>query len=193
MGLKTRTPFSINRNNMGKTCLNKLRGNVLVTCQIPSHGISDLYLMYADDVTFSVSEAMVIQTAAFVPGSKSYRVEGYKQNIQVTSAIRSTDVSNRMDISVMFKIPTSTGDTASNGLNIRSLLSGKFYVMFINNGGVAFFTGINSLLECSGFDYDSNSNGQMATVTLSFPDGSAGDYFWSLTDTSKNTIISKSA
>lgn len=178
---------------MGKTCLNKLQGNVLVNCQIPSHGISDLYLMHVGDVTFSVSEAMVIQTATFVSGSKSYRVEGYKQNIQVTSAVRSTDASNRMDISVMFKMPTSTGNTAINGLNIRCLLAGKFYVMFVNNGGVAFFTGVNSPLECSGIDYDSNSNGQMATVTLSFPEGAAGDYFWGLNDTSKNTIISKSA
>ena len=178
---------------MGKACLNKLQGNVLVACQIPSHGISDLYLMYADDVTFTVSSAAVIQTATFVPDAKSYRVEGYKQNIQVTSAIRSTDASNRMDISVIFKVPTSTGNTASNGLNIRSLLAGKFYAMFVNNGGVAYLTGINSLLECSGFDYDSNANGQLATVTLSFPDGAAGDYFWGLNDTTKNTIISKSA
>ena len=178
---------------MGKTCLDKLTGNTLVSCEIPSHGISDLYLMYADDVTFNVSTAMVIQTAAFVSGAKSYRIEGYKQNIQVTSAIRSTDASNRMDISVLFKIPTSTGNTATNGLNIRSLLAGKFYIMFVNNGGVAFFTGINSLLECSGLDYDSNANGQLATVTLTFPDGSAGDYFWSTSDAAKNTIISKAS
>lgn len=165
----------------------------MVTCQMPTHGISDLYLIHAGDATFTASAAAVIQSANFASGAKSYRVEGYKQNIQVTTAIRSTDASNRMDISVIFKIPTSTGNTASNGLNIRSLLAGKFYAMFVNNGGVAFLTGINSLLECSGFDYDSNSNGQLATVTLSFPDGAAGDYFWSLNDTSKNTIISKSA
>lgn len=178
---------------MGKTCLNKLPGNILVTCQIPSHGIANLYLIHSDDVSFSSSAAADIQSANFASGAKSYRVEGYKQNIQVTTAIRSTDASNRMDISVIFKIPTSTGNTASNGLNIRSLLAGKFYAMFVNNGGVAFLTGVDSPLECSGFDYDSNSNGQMATVTLSFPDGSAGDYFWGISDAAKNTIISKSS
>ena len=177
---------------MGKTCLNKLRGNTLVSCEMPTHGISDLYLMHVEDVTFTVSENMSIQTADFVPGAKSYRIEGYKQNIQVTSAIRSTDASNRMDISVIFKVPTTTGNTASNRLNIESLLAGRFYVMFVNNGGIAFFTGLNSVLECSGLDYDSNANGQLATVTLTFPDGSAGDYFWGLSDKSSDTIISKS-
>lgn len=178
---------------MGKTCLDKLPGNILVTCQIPSHGIANLYLIHFGDVSFTSSAAMVIQTATFVVAAKSYRVEGYKQNIQVTSAVRSTDVSNRLDISVIFKVPTSTGNTATNGVTIRSLLGGRFCAMFVGNDGVSFVTGVDSPLECSGFDYDSNSNGQLATVTLSFPDGSAGDYFWGVTDAAKNTIISKSS
>lgn len=38
---------------MAKGCLDRLTGNVLVTCEIAPVGVSDLYLIYPEDVTFT--------------------------------------------------------------------------------------------------------------------------------------------
>ena len=47
-------------------------------------------------------------------------------------------------------------------------------------------------LECSGFDYDSNSGAGFATVTLSAPEGSGGNYLSGITYPAVTAIISKS-
>ena len=94
---------------MSKTCLNKLPGNILVSCEVPVHGISEIYLMHAEDISISIDSGGTISSVSFATGAKSYRIEGYKQNIQVTTATRSMDASNKLDISVMFKLPTFSG------------------------------------------------------------------------------------
>ena len=193
MGLKTRTPFSINRNNMGKTCLNKLPGNILVTCDIPTNGVKDLYLMHAEDVTVTLDSAGNIANVVFASDALSYRIEGYKQNIQVTSAIRASDASAKMDFSVMFKIPSSVGGPSVNFITERSFVHGRFYALVVLNSSAAYFIGDISPLECSGIDYDSNANGGLITITLTAPEGSAGNYRRSINQASVSTIISKSA
>jgi hypothetical protein len=156
---------------MSKSCLYKLPGNVLVGCALPIHGITDLYLMHVEDVTFTYSTSQTqILTADFAVGAKSYRVEGYKQNIQVTAALRSTDVSGRFDVSIMFKAPLS-------GAFARSIMAGKFYVMTVEPAttGANFVWGCSAPLECSNVEYDSNANGKLITYTLTAPEGSAGN------------------
>lgn len=193
MGLKTRTPFSINRNNMGKTCLNKLAGNILVTCDIPTNGVKDLYLMHAEDVKVTLDVAGGIANVVFAGGTRSYRIEGYKQNVQVTSAIRASDASAKVDFSVMFKIPSSTSGASVNVGTERSFMHGRFYALVVLNSSAVYFIGDISPLECSGLDYDSNANGGLITITLTAPEGSAGNYRRSITQALASTIISKSA
>lgn len=193
MGLKTRTPFSINRNNMGKTCLNKLTGNILVSCSIPSNGVKDIYLMHAEDVGLTVDTFDRISAATFAEGAKSYRVEGYKQNIQVTSTVRTMDASNKLDTTVMFKVPTSVNGITENFPFLKSLLTGRFYVLVVTGLSGFYLVGDVSPLECSGLDYDSNASGGFATVTLAAPDGSSGNYMRYVAQPVVSTIISKSA
>ena len=172
---------------MGKTCLNKLTGNILTTCTVPQHGVSDLYLMYPEDVTFRLATAGEnISEASFGSGAKSYRVEGYKQNIQITSSVRALDVSTRLDISVSFKVQHS--DTSA----WRRLLTGRFYVMAVYPDGGAYMIGYTSPLECSASEFDSNANSKLFTMTLSAPEGSAGNYFVDVETPAKNSIIAKS-
>ena len=178
---------------MGKTCLNKLAGNTLVTCGIPANGVKDLYLMHAEDVTVTLDAAGDVANTVFAAGTRSYRIEGYKQNIQVTSAIRASDASAKADFSVMFKIPSSESGVAVNVRTERSFMHGRFYALVVLNSSAAYFIGDVSPLECSGLDYDSNANGGLITITLTAPEGSAGNYRRSINRDLTSTIISKSA
>ena len=187
MGLKTRTPFSINRNNMGKTCLSKLQGSILTDCTIPTQGIKNIYLIHVQDATLTFASDGAIRTITFATGTRCYKVEGYKQNIQVTTAIRTMDASNKMDISVMFKVPSK-----KVGASLR-LLTGRFYVMIESNDMYYYFAGSISPLECSGYDLDLNTNGQLATVTLTAPDGSAGNYLQNIETAAVNTILTNTS
>nr|UVX75064.1 MAG: hypothetical protein [Bacteriophage sp.] len=159
---------------MGKSCLTKLSDNITVGCTIPLVGVKNLYLMHSDNVTFSVGANGVISGVTFVGAAKSYLIEGYKQNLQVTASTLSLDASLKLSVSVQFKIPS-----VSAGL-MRSFLNGKFYVLVERNDGVHLFVGAQSPLECSAFDYDSNGNAGMAIITLSHPEGSAGNYLMGL-------------
>ena len=143
--------------------------------------------MHVEDVTFTYASDGTISTATFLAGAKSYKVEGYKQNIQVTTALRAMDASNKMDISVMFKVPSKLV-----GASMR-LLTGRFYVMIESNDMYYYFAGSTSPLECSGYDLDLNANGQLATVTLTAPEGSAGNYLQSIQTGAVNTILTNTS
>ena len=173
---------------MAKNCLNKLSGNITVGCTIPRVGVKDIYLMHAEDVTFTYGPTREILGATFAGGAKSYLVEGYKQNIQVTASLKTTDVSARIDASVSFKLlyNYSTRDF------INSVVSGKFYVLVVFNDGDFTVLGDSSPLECSSADFDSNANAKMATITLASPEGSAGNNARVVAAAAVTTITSKS-
>lgn len=173
---------------MAKHCLNKLASGIAVACTIPSVGVKDIYLMHAEDVTFTYNAAGVMMTAVFADGAKSYKVEGYKQNIQVTASLKTTDASARIDSSVTFKVPY----TYSCRDFINTVVSGKFYVLVVFNDGDFTALGDTSPLECSSADFDSNANAKMVTITLASPEGSAGNHARVVTAAAVTTIISKS-
>lgn len=174
---------------MAKNCLNKLSGNITVDCTIPRLGVKDIYLMHAEDVTLTAGpDGHSIYGAAFGQNSSVIRVEGYKQNIQVTGAVRTMDASAKMDINVIFKMGKSaSGSTART----RSLLTGRFYVLVDFADGTDILVGYTAPLECSGMDWDSNANANMITVTLSAPEGAGGNYFMGVEDAAANQIKSK--
>lgn len=168
-------------------------GNILVTCDIPLNGVKDIYLMHAEDVSITVDNFNSVSSASFAEGAKSYKIEGYKQNIQVTTAVRTMDASNKLDTTVMFKVPMSINGITENFPFLKTLLTGRFYVLVTMGPSGFYLVGDISPLECSGMDYDSNANGGFATVTLSAPDGSSGNYMRYISQSVVSTIISKSA
>lgn len=173
---------------MGKLCLNKLSGNIVQDCTITPVGIKDIYLMYAEEVTLSYSNlADMVSDVVFAAKARSYKVEGYKQNIQITSSLRALDASSKLDVSVTFKIPQK------NRVMWRNMLSGRFYVMAIPNDTSArpAFIGFTSPLEVTSADSDSNSGAGLVTITLGAPEGSAGNYILDMADSARDTIISK--
>ena len=173
---------------MAKNCLNKLASGITVACTIPQVGVRDIYLMHAEDVTFKYNAAEIMTAAAFAENAKSYRIEGYKQNIQVTASLKTTDVSARVDASVSFKLlyDYTTRDF------INAVVSGKFYVLVVFNDGDFTVLGDSAPLECSSADFDSNANAKMATITLASPEGSAGNHARVVAAAAVTTIISKS-
>lgn len=175
---------------MGKSCLNKLSGNITVGCTIPQVGIKNIYLIHTDDVTFTVAgvAGSTITAATVASGAAVILVEGYKQNIQITSSVRAMDASAKMDINVAFKMPMKSDE---DFLRARSLLAGTFYVAVERNDGTLSMVGYTSPLECSGMDWDSNANAALATITLSAPEGSAGNYFMITAPGAMNSIKSK--
>jgi hypothetical protein len=175
---------------MAKGCLNKLSGNVTVGCTFAPVGVKNLYLMHTEDVTFTVAgvDRSTITAATVASDAVVILVEGYKQNIQITSSVRAMDASAKLDIAVVFKMPMKSDE---DFLRARSLLAGKFYVAVERNDGTLSTVGYTSPLECSGMDWDSNANAALATITLSAPEGSAGNYFMITAPAAMNSIKSK--
>lgn len=174
---------------MAKGCLDKPTGNILNTCDIPVIGIKDIYLVRSEDVTFTFTDSnRQISNITWSSGSRSYRVEGYKQNIQVTATTRGLDASQKFDVSVTFKAPM--GHTVS-----RLLAGGRYYVLVLRNTvseNAYAIWGVNSPLECTGLEFDSNANGALATVTMGAPEGSAGNNYVTCFASVKDSIIAKS-
>ena len=175
---------------MGKGCLNKLSGNITVGCNINPVGIKNIYLVHTDDVTFTVGgiDNSTVIAATMASSAVAILVEGYKQNIQLTSSVRAMDASAKLDINVVFKMSMAG---VNDDLRARSLLTGRFYVAVERNDGANSIVGYTSPLECSGMDWDSNANAGLATVTLSAPEGSSGNYFMRATVATMNSIKSK--
>lgn len=176
---------------MGKSCLNKLSGNITVGCTIPQVGVKNIYLMHTEDVILTSDQNGIdILTATVSPGGAVILVEGYKQNIQVTSAIRTMDASAKLDFNVSFKMPGIESTTGSR-VRLRSLLTGRFYVLVEYVDGNNMLIGYTSPLECSGMDWDSNANAGLMTVTLTAPEGSAGNYVMRAVSAAVNSIKAK--
>ena len=171
---------------MAKNCLNKLSGNILQDCVITPVGIKDIYLMHAEDVTLTFgSGGASVGGAVFASGARSYKVEGYKQNIQYTATLKTLDASAKLNTSISFKMKTA-------GLDMQSLATGRFYVMVEYLSGSSIMLGTACPLECSAIEADSNANSGMFTVTMAAPEGSAGNHQVEVATAAKNTIISKS-
>lgn len=174
---------------MAKSCLNKLSGDITVGCTIPQVGVKNIYLMHAEDVILTENKfSTTVLGVSFASGAVAILVEGYKQNIQITSAIRTMDASAKLDFSVSFKL---AGRDVAVVSRVRSLLSGKFYVLAEYNDGTYSFIGHTSPLECSGMDTDSNANAGFTTVTLTAPEGSAGNYLMAVAVAAVNAIKAK--
>ena len=173
---------------MAKACLNKLSDNILQDCTIVPAGVKEIYLMHIEDVTLTFDAGrLALSTVVFAEGAKSYKVEGYKQNIQVTSSLRSLDASAKLDISVSFKMYHNRRD------DWRAMLTGRFYVMAVYNDTTSppVLIGGVSPLEVTASDFDSNAGAGLVTFTLGAPEGSAGNYFTTVAARAQDTIISK--
>lgn len=174
---------------MAKNCLSKLASNIAVGRTINPVGVRGIYLMHAEDVTFTFTDnPRRIAAVAFASGAKSYLVEGYKQNIQVNGSLKSLDAAASMDASVTFKVPHSPGAISF----VDTITTGRFCVLVLFNNTDQVVLGSTVPLECSAADFDSNANANMITITLATPEGAAGCHMVIPTNAARDVIISKS-
>ena len=68
---------------MGKTCLNKNSLAVAYDCDLPVHGVKDMYIIDAEDVkSYTISpDGLSITALELIPDGVKNKVEGFKQNI----------------------------------------------------------------------------------------------------------------
>lgn len=158
-------------------------------CTIAPVGVKDIYLMHAEDVTFKFdSSTRRISDVTFASGTRSYLVEGYKQNIQVNGSLKSLDAAASMDASVTFKVQYGPETAAF----VSTMATGKFCVLVRYNSDFSAVLGATVPLECSAADFDSNANAGMVTITLATPEGAAGCPMQVPYNAARDTIISKS-
>lgn len=174
---------------MGKNCLNKLASSITVGCTINPVGVKNIYLMHAEDVTFTfTNNPRRIAAVTFANGARSYLIEGYKQNIQVSGSLKSLDAAASMDASVTFKIPHSPNAISF----VDTITTGRFRVLVLFNNTDQVVLGSTIPLECSAADFDSNANANMITITLATPEGAAGCQMVVPTNEARDSIINKS-
>ena len=160
---------------MGKTCLSSIAKNFIKECSLKLNGISEMYIVSIEhiaSVTFAAgSNDTSLATLTMVAGAKSVFVEGYKNAIKATQSLRAGDYQNALAQSITFPVYGSALDAS-----VKAVLNGR-YVAFTKSEDLTYRAyGLNGGLEASAVDSDTNTNAGTITVSLSTPEGVAGEY-----------------
>ena len=171
-------------------CLKRISQDLAFDCANPGlisgiAGIEEAVLLNYEDIS-SVSaspttgEAIVTKKA----GTRGYTVQAVKNSIQETEAARINDNAPTMlEITVVMKLLSSLPIIPY----IIGLVSGTFLVAVKTKNNQYFVLGCNSPLELSDFATDSATDG-VSTATLKTPDGSCGDFRYSITASQYNAL-----
>lgn len=171
-------------------CLKRISQDLAFDCANPGlisgiAGIEEAVLLNYEDIS-SVSassttgEAIVTKKA----GTRGYTVQAVKNSIQETEAARINDNAPTMlEITVVMKLLSSLPIVPY----IIGLVSGSFLVAVKTKNNQYFALGCNSPLELSDFATDSATDG-VSTATLKTPDGSCGDFRYSITASQYNAL-----
>ena len=171
-------------------CLKRISQDLAFDCANPGlisgiAGIEEAVLLNYEDIS-SVSasattgEAIVTKKA----GTRGYTVQAVKNSIQETEAARVNDNAPTMlEITVVMKLLSSLPIIPY----IIGMVSGAFLVAVKTKNNQYFILGCNSPLELSDFATDSATDG-VSTATLKTPDGSCGDFRYSITASQYNAL-----
>ena len=165
-------------------CLKKIAQDLAFDCANPGlisgiAGVEEAVILNYEDVSsISVSST----TGQAVVTMKA--VQSVKNSIQVTEASRANDNAPTMlEISVVMKLLSSLPVVSY----IIALVSGSFLVAIRTKNNQYFILGCNSPLEVSDLSTDSSTDG-VSTATLKTPDGSCGDFHYSITAAQYNSL-----
>ena len=171
-------------------CLKRISQDLAFDCANPGlisgiAGIEEAILLNYEDIssvsaTPTTGEAIVTKKA----GTRGYTVQAVKNSIQETEAARINDNAPTMlEITVVMKLLSSLPIVPY----IIGLVSGSFLVAVTTKNNQYFILGCNSPLELSDFATDSATDG-VSTATLKTPDGSCGDFRYSITASQYNAL-----
>nr|DAH35010.1 MAG TPA: hypothetical protein [Caudoviricetes sp.] len=164
-------------------CLKRISQDLAFDCANPGlisgiAGIEEAILLNYEDISsISVSPTTGEASISKVLGARGYTVQAVKNSIQETEAARINDNAPTMlEITVVMKLLSSSPIVPY----IIGLVSGTFLVAVKTKNNQYFVLGCNSPLELSDFATDSATDG-VSTATLKTPDGSCGDFRYSIT------------
>lgn len=164
-------------------CLKRISQDLAFDCANPGlisgiAGIEEAILLNYEDISsISVSSTTGEAIISKVLGARGYTVQAVKNSIQETEAARINDNAPTMlEITVVMKLLSSLPIVPY----IIGLVSGSFLVAVKTKNNQYFALGCNSPLELSDFATDSATDG-VSTATLKTPDGSCGDFRYSIT------------
>lgn len=157
---------------MGKTCLNKNSLAVAYNCDLPVHGVKDIYIIDTEDVEdFSLSQdGLSIEAFSLTGDGVSHKIEGFKQNITYVEELVEGDYANFIKPTVTFRKPANVDFT---GNSFGQALANRKFVVFVvfNEVGKYSCLGIQNPLVLKGLERDANANGNSTMYTLTTEDG----------------------
>ena len=157
---------------MGKTCLNKNSLAVAYNCDLPVHGVKDIYIIDTEDVEdFSLSrDGLSIEAFSLTADGVSHKIEGFKQNITYTEELVEGDYANFIKPTVTFRKPANVDFT---GNSFGQTLANRKFVVFVvfNEVGKYSYLGVLNPLVLKGLERDANANGNSTMYTLTTEDG----------------------
>lgn len=174
-------------------CIKKLTGDLAFDCNNPGLiagivGVEEAIIINFEDVssvsaTPSTGNALITLKA----GTKGYTIQCVKNSVQITEAARANDNAPTMleltaNIKLLSALPVVK--------YINGLLSGSFLLAVKTKTNQYYLLGAHSPLEVSDMVTDSATDG-VTTATLKTPDGSCGDYRYSITAELYNQLKTK--
>lgn len=171
-------------------CLKRISQDLTFDCANPGlisgiAGIEEAVVLNYEDVSsISASPSTGGADVTMKAGTRGYTVQAVKNSIQVTEAARANDNAPTMvEISVVMKLLSSQPIVSY----IIGLMSGSFLVAVKTKNNQYFILGCTSPLEVSDFATDSAADG-VSTATLKTPDGSCGDFRYSISAALYNSL-----
>lgn len=174
-------------------CIKKITDDLAFDCNNPGLiagivGVEEAIIINFEDVssvsaTPSTGSALITLKA----GTKGYAIQCVKNSVQITEAARANDNAPTMleltaNIKLLSALPVVT--------YINGLLSGSFLLAVKTKTNQYYLLGAHSPLEVSDMVTDSATDG-VTTATLKTPDGSCGDYRYSITAGLYNQLKTK--
>lgn len=171
-------------------CLKRISQDLAFDCANPGlisgiAGIEEAIILNYEDLSsisasFTTGEAVITKKV----GTRGYTIQAVKNSVQVTEAARVNDNAPTMvEITVVMKLLSSLPIVSY----IIGLMSGSFLVAVKTKNNQYFILGCYSQLEVSDLATDSATDG-VSTVTLKTPDGSCGDFRYSISAALYNSL-----
>lgn len=172
-------------------CIKKISSDLGFDCNNPGliSGISGVeeavIINHADvsSITASPTEGTVI-IITLKSGTRGYTIQCVKNSVQITEAARQNDNAPTMlEITANIKLLSALSVVTY----INGLLSGSFLLAVRTKTNQYYLLGAHSPMEVSDMVTDSATDG-VTTATLKTPDGSCGDYRYTITAEQYNNL-----
>ena len=144
-----------------------LKNSISVDCGLPINGISEMYILSHGAFTAVLDATGTSLASITIRGGDKVvaLVEGFGNALKANETIKAGDYSTGVTQSVIVPVQGNR-----HLAQLHGLLNGRF-VVFTRNEGLQYRVyGYLQGLEASGMESSTDTNGNMATVTLSTPE-----------------------